>query len=51
LFAGYTLGAIGYAAGLAVSALLDLPAGPAIVCTLALAGAIAFGAAAGASSR
>jgi zinc/manganese transport system permease protein len=51
LFAGYTLGAIGYAAGLAVSALLDLPAGPAIVCTLALTGAIAFGAAASASWR
>jgi zinc/manganese transport system permease protein len=51
LFVGYALGASGYAAGLAVSALLDLPAGPAIVCTLVLASAIAFGAAAIASLR
>jgi zinc/manganese transport system permease protein len=42
LFAGYALAAFGYAAGLIVSALFDLPAGPAIVCTLALAGAGVF---------
>jgi zinc/manganese transport system permease protein len=34
----YALGAFGYAAGLVLSALTDMPAGPLIVCTLALAG-------------
>lgn len=42
LLAGYALAALGYAAGLILSALFDLPAGPAIVCTLALAGAMVF---------
>jgi zinc/manganese transport system permease protein len=42
LYGGYMLAALGYAAGLALSALLDLPAGPAVVCTLALAGALVF---------
>jgi zinc/manganese transport system permease protein len=42
LLAGYVLAACGYAAGLIVSASIDLPAGPAIVCTLALAGASVF---------
>jgi zinc/manganese transport system permease protein len=51
LAAGYALGGFGYAAGLVLSASFDLPAGPAIVCTLAVAGAVAFGAAASASSR
>lgn len=35
LVLGAAIGAIGYAAGLALSALLDLPSGPTIVCTLA----------------
>jgi zinc/manganese transport system permease protein len=42
LAASYVLGALGYAAGLALSALSDLPAGPTIVCMLALVGAIVF---------
>ena len=33
---GYALAALGYAAGLLLSALFDLPAGPSIVCTLAM---------------
>lgn len=37
LVAGYALGAVGYALGLALSALLDLPSGAVIVWTLALA--------------
>jgi zinc/manganese transport system permease protein len=32
---GYVLGAVGYALGLALSAILDLPSGAVIVCTLA----------------
>lgn len=35
LAAAYAVGAIGYVAGLVLSALLDLPSGPTIVCTLA----------------
>lgn len=35
LTAAYALGAVGYLAGLAVSAVTDLPAGPAIVCVMA----------------
>jgi zinc/manganese transport system permease protein len=35
LVAAYTVGAIGFALGLALSALFDLPSGPTIVCTLA----------------
>jgi zinc/manganese transport system permease protein len=42
LAAGYMLAALGYGAGLVLSALADLPAGPAIVCTLAAAGAMLF---------
>ena len=42
LAVGYLAGAVGYAVGLAVSALLDLPAGPSAVCGLAVASA-AFG--------
>jgi zinc/manganese transport system permease protein len=32
---GYAVGAVGYAIGLALSAVLDLPSGPTVVCTLA----------------
>lgn len=34
LIAGYGLGALAYALGLAISALYDLPSGPVVVCTL-----------------
>jgi zinc/manganese transport system permease protein len=50
-FAGYALGAVGYAAGLALSALGDLPSGAVIVWTLAACGlavALLFPARAGA---
>jgi zinc/manganese transport system permease protein len=36
LVVAYTVGAIGYAAGLVLSAVFDLPSGAVIVCTLAL---------------
>jgi zinc/manganese transport system permease protein len=36
LWMAYALGAVGYALGLALSAVLDLPSGAVIVCTLAL---------------
>ena len=36
LWIGYILGALGYGAGMVLSALLDLPAGAMIVCTLAV---------------
>ncbi|HWI79095.1 MAG TPA: metal ABC transporter permease [Ramlibacter sp.] len=36
LWAAYALGAVGYALGLALSAVLDLPSGAVIVCTLAV---------------
>ena len=39
LAAAYALGALGYALGLALSALLDLPSGAVVVCTLAACGA------------
>jgi zinc/manganese transport system permease protein len=43
LLAAYALGAVGFAFGLALSALFDLPSGPTVVCTLALlAGAAAL---------
>lgn len=35
LLAGFALGVVGYATGLALSALFDLPSGPTIVCALA----------------
>jgi len=38
---GYGLGAAGYALGLALSALFDLPSGAVIVCTLAVCGILA----------
>jgi zinc/manganese transport system permease protein len=38
LVAAYAIGAIGYALGLALSALFDLPSGAVIVCTLAACG-------------
>ncbi len=38
LVVGYALGAVGYALGLALSALLDLPSGAVIVWTLAACG-------------
>lgn len=38
LAASYALGALGYAAGLALSLVSDLPAGPLIVCTLSALG-------------
>jgi zinc/manganese transport system permease protein len=44
LAACYALGALGYAAGLALSLLTDLPAGPLIVCALAALGAALFAA-------
>jgi L-asparagine transporter-like permease len=37
---GYLAGALGYGLGLAASAVLDLPAGPSVVCALALASAV-----------
>jgi zinc/manganese transport system permease protein len=45
IWAGYAIGAVGFAAGIAVSALWDLPTGPLVVWTLAVASLI--GAAAG----
>lgn len=39
-FAGYALGVVGYAAGLALSALFDLPSGAVIVWTLAVCGLV-----------
>jgi zinc/manganese transport system permease protein len=42
LVASYALGALGYAAGLALSLLSDLPAGPLIVCTLGALGIALF---------
>lgn len=43
LLAGWVLGALAYAAGLAASALFDWPAGPAIVIALAVAALLAGG--------
>jgi zinc/manganese transport system permease protein len=43
IWAAYALGAVGYALGLALSAVLDLPSGAVIVCTLAVC-AVATGA-------
>ena len=40
LAACYGLGAAGYAAGLLLSALTDLPTGPLIVCVMALLGVV-----------
>ena len=54
LVIAYTLGALGYAVGLALSALLDLPSGAVIVWTLAacsLAGAMAWRPRAGSAAR
>ena len=42
LAASYALGALGYAAGLALSLWSDLPAGPLIVCTLIALGIVLF---------
>ncbi|MEO8717387.1 MAG: metal ABC transporter permease [Burkholderiales bacterium] len=42
LAACYLLGALGYGAGLALSLLRDLPAGPLIVCTMTALGAAVF---------
>jgi len=42
LAAGYLLGALGYALGLALSAVTDLPAGPLVVCTLTVLGSALF---------
>jgi len=44
IWMAYALGAVGYALGLALSAVLDLPSGAVIVCTLAVC-AVAMGAA------
>jgi zinc/manganese transport system permease protein len=41
LVAAYLVGVVGYAAGLALSALFDLPSGPTIVCTLAAVALVA----------
>jgi zinc/manganese transport system permease protein len=46
LWIAYALGAVGYALGLALSALLDLPSGAVVVCTLAVC-AVLVGALAG----
>lgn len=44
LFAGWGIGVVGYASGLALSAVLDLPSGATVVCTLAgVAVLFAFG--------
>jgi zinc/manganese transport system permease protein len=40
--AGYALGALGYAAGLGLSLLTDLPAGPLIVCAMTVLGLALF---------
>jgi zinc/manganese transport system permease protein len=42
LAACYALGALGYAGGLGLSLLADLPAGPLIVCTMTALGAVVF---------
>ncbi|MEX2240228.1 MAG: hypothetical protein WD775_05990 [Burkholderiales bacterium] len=42
LAACYVLGAIGYAGGLGLSLLADLPAGPLIVCTMTALGVVLF---------
>ena len=42
LTACYLLGALGYAVGLALSAITDLPTGPLVVCTLTALGAALF---------
>lgn len=42
ILAGYGLSAVAYAAGLAMSAFTDLPAGPLIVCMLAAGGIALF---------
>lgn len=42
ILAGYALSGAAYAAGLALSALADLPAGPLIVCMLAAGGIVLF---------
>jgi zinc/manganese transport system permease protein len=41
LLAGFALGVFGYATGLVLSALFDLPSGPTIVCALAAAAVVA----------
>jgi zinc/manganese transport system permease protein len=40
LFIAYTIGTIGYALGLALSAVFDLPSGAIVVCTLAVVGVL-----------
>ena len=42
LLASWLLGVLGYGCGLALSAFIDLPAGAAVVCSLALASAVAL---------
>jgi zinc/manganese transport system permease protein len=42
LVACYALGAAGYAAGLALSLVSDLPPGPLIVCSMTVLGAVVF---------
>jgi zinc/manganese transport system permease protein len=42
LLACYTLGAVGYAAGLGLSLVSDLPPGPLIVCSMTALGAVIF---------
>jgi zinc/manganese transport system permease protein len=42
LAASYVLGVLGYAGGLALSLLRDLPSGPLIVCTMTALGVLAF---------
>jgi zinc/manganese transport system permease protein len=49
LWVAYALGAVGYALGLALSAVLDLPSGAVIVCTLAVC-AVAMAAVGGAKT-
>lgn len=51
LAASYALGALGYAAGLGLSLLSDLPAGPLIVCSMTVLGAVLFTIGPGARAR
>jgi len=51
LAAGYALGALGYAAGLAWSLLSDLPAGPLVVCAMTALGVVLFTFGPGARAR
>jgi zinc/manganese transport system permease protein len=51
LFKAYTVAAFGYAAGLFVSAWLDLPSGAVVVWALAIAGIVCFALEGGLTTR